>query len=216
MATLVLTVTGDDRPGVVSALSAAINAHGGSWEMSQLSRLAGKFAGSVVVAVDDERVDALVADLLARGARIDAHDRVHKTAGVYAAAQGCTPCLDALLQAEKRRRLARAGGEVPPQVSVSAQERPELLREVYRRADIPKPRNFVGLAKDIPQEEMESLLLAAQAPTADTMRDLAVARGARLVADGRAEAVVAGGVDELFDGDAMIGEIARFLRPEAT
>jgi uncharacterized protein involved in outer membrane biogenesis len=84
--------------------------------------------------------------------------------------------LDALLQAEKRRRLARAGGEVPPQVSVSAQERPELLREVYRRADIPKPRNFVGLAKDIPQEEMESLLLAAQAPTADTMRDLAVAR----------------------------------------
>ena len=65
MATLVLTVTGDDRPGVVSALSAAINAHGGSWEMSQLSRLAGKFAGSVVVAVDDERVDALVADLTA-------------------------------------------------------------------------------------------------------------------------------------------------------
>ncbi len=84
--------------------------------------------------------------------------------------------LDALLQAEKRRRLARAGGEVPQQVNVSAQERPELLREVYRRADIPKPRNFVGLAKDIPQEEMESLLLAAQAPTADTMRDLAVAR----------------------------------------
>jgi len=84
--------------------------------------------------------------------------------------------LDALLQAEKRRRLARAGGEVPAQVSVSAQERPELLREVYRRADIPKPRNFVGVAKDIPLEEMESLLLAAQAPTADTMRELAVAR----------------------------------------
>lgn len=84
--------------------------------------------------------------------------------------------LDALLQAEKRRRLARASGEVPAQVSVSAQERPELLREVYRRADIPKPRNVVGLVKDIPLEEMESLLLAAQAPTADTMRELAVAR----------------------------------------
>jgi glycine cleavage system regulatory protein len=41
MATLVLTVTGDDRPGVVSALSAAINANGGSWVLSQLSRLAG-------------------------------------------------------------------------------------------------------------------------------------------------------------------------------
>ena len=51
MATLILTVTGHDRPGVVSALSAAINAHGASWEVSQLSQVAGKFAGSVLVAV---------------------------------------------------------------------------------------------------------------------------------------------------------------------
>ena len=84
--------------------------------------------------------------------------------------------LDGLLQAEKRRRLARAGGEVPARVSVSAQERPELLREAYRRADIPKPRNLIGLGKDIPLEEMEALLLAAQSPTEDTMRELAVAR----------------------------------------
>jgi glycine cleavage system regulatory protein len=65
MATLVLTVTGDDRPGVVSVLSAPINAHGASWELSQLSGLAGKFAGTVVVAVADDRLDALVADLVA-------------------------------------------------------------------------------------------------------------------------------------------------------
>jgi glycine cleavage system regulatory protein len=68
MATLVLTVTGDDRPGVVSVLSAPINAHGASWELSQLSGLAGKFAGTVVVVVDDDRVDALVADLMALNA----------------------------------------------------------------------------------------------------------------------------------------------------
>ena len=68
MATFILTVTGDDRPGVVSALSAAINAHGASWELSQLSQLAGKFAGSVVVAVADEHLDALVADLTALNA----------------------------------------------------------------------------------------------------------------------------------------------------
>ncbi len=63
MATFVLTVTGDDRPGVVSALSAPINAHGASWEVSQMSRLAGTFAGSVLVSVADDRLDALVADL---------------------------------------------------------------------------------------------------------------------------------------------------------
>lgn len=63
MATLLLTVIGDDRPGLVSALSAPITAHGASWERSQLARLAGKFAGVLLVAVADDRRDALVADL---------------------------------------------------------------------------------------------------------------------------------------------------------
>ncbi len=65
MATLVLTVIGDDRPGLVSALSAPVNAHGASWERSQMSRLAGKFAGIVMVAVADDRVEALVGGLTA-------------------------------------------------------------------------------------------------------------------------------------------------------
>ncbi|GAA2155689.1 glycine cleavage system protein R [Nocardioides koreensis] len=65
MATFILTVIGDDRPGLVSAISAPINAHGASWERSQMSRLAGKFAGIVLVTVDDDRHDALVADLTA-------------------------------------------------------------------------------------------------------------------------------------------------------
>lgn len=69
MATFILTVVGEDRPGLVSALSAPINAHGASWERSQMSRLAGKFAGIVLVTVADERLDALVADLTALSAQ---------------------------------------------------------------------------------------------------------------------------------------------------
>jgi len=69
MATLILTVVGDDRPGLVAALSAPINAHGASWERSQLSRLAGKCAGIVLVAVADELFDALAADLRALSAQ---------------------------------------------------------------------------------------------------------------------------------------------------
>jgi hypothetical protein len=84
--------------------------------------------------------------------------------------------LDALLQAEKRRRLARAGAAIPPDVAVETAEREALLREAYRRADIPKPRNFIGIAKDIPLQEMEALLLAAQVPGEEAMRELAVAR----------------------------------------
>jgi glycine cleavage system regulatory protein len=73
MATFILTVLGEDRPGLVSALSAPINAHGASWQRSQMSRLAGKFAGIVLVSVADERLDALAADLAgleAEGLRI--------------------------------------------------------------------------------------------------------------------------------------------------
>src|SRR4051794_40071345 len=65
MASLVLTVLGDDRPGLVSAISARISAHGGSWERSQLSRLEGKFAGIVLVSVPDDRYDDVVAELAA-------------------------------------------------------------------------------------------------------------------------------------------------------
>jgi glycine cleavage system regulatory protein len=63
MATLVLTVIGDDRSGLVAALSGVIAAHGGSWERSQMARLAGKFAGIVVVAVPDPQADQLIRDL---------------------------------------------------------------------------------------------------------------------------------------------------------
>jgi glycine cleavage system regulatory protein len=63
MDTLVLTAIGDDRPGLVTALSARLKAHGASWERSQMSRLAGKFAGIVEVAVPAGEADALVADL---------------------------------------------------------------------------------------------------------------------------------------------------------
>ena len=63
MATFILTVVGDDRPGLVADVSAPITAHGASWERSQMSRLAGKFAGIVLVTVADKQLDALMADL---------------------------------------------------------------------------------------------------------------------------------------------------------
>jgi glycine cleavage system regulatory protein len=59
MTTLVLAVLGDDRPGLVDALSGLISGHGGSWERSQMARLGGKFAGIVQVVVPDDRADEL-------------------------------------------------------------------------------------------------------------------------------------------------------------
>jgi glycine cleavage system regulatory protein len=67
MASIVLTVIGDDRPGLVSELSAPIKARGASWERSQLSHLGGKFAGIVLVSVPAQELDALVAELMTLG-----------------------------------------------------------------------------------------------------------------------------------------------------
>lgn len=61
--TLVLTVIGDDRAGLVKALADVIEQGGGNWERSHLSELAGKFAGIVTVTAPDDRVDALRAAL---------------------------------------------------------------------------------------------------------------------------------------------------------
>lgn len=63
MARMVLTLIGDDRAGLVDALSGVIAEHGGNWEESHLTELAGKFAGIVLVSVPNSKVDALVEDL---------------------------------------------------------------------------------------------------------------------------------------------------------
>lgn len=60
---LVLTVIGDDRPGLVGELSAAIAAHQGNWLESSMSHLSGKFAGIVKVAVPGAQAEALKAAL---------------------------------------------------------------------------------------------------------------------------------------------------------
>jgi glycine cleavage system regulatory protein len=60
---LVLTVLGDDRPGIVEQLSDRIISAGANWEESRMARLAGKFAGLLRVSVDADRAEALAASL---------------------------------------------------------------------------------------------------------------------------------------------------------
>ena len=63
MQQLVITVLGNDRAGLVDALSGAITRNGGNWERSEMIELAGKFAGVVLVTVAPSKADALKADL---------------------------------------------------------------------------------------------------------------------------------------------------------
>jgi len=86
--------------------------------------------------------------------------------------------LQALVLAEKRRASSPAGASAAdPPSTVSAQEYPDLLKAVYKRADFPKPRNLIGLTKDIPVADMEALLLAHLDASEAAMQALAVKRG---------------------------------------
>ena len=60
---LVLTLIGDDRPGLVEQLSAVITAHQGSWLESSMAQLAGKFAGVLKVSVAADQVETLTQTL---------------------------------------------------------------------------------------------------------------------------------------------------------
>jgi glycine cleavage system regulatory protein len=63
MTTLVVTIVGDDRAGLVAAVAEVIDSHGGNWENSQLAELAGAFAGIVEVSVAADGAEALRAAL---------------------------------------------------------------------------------------------------------------------------------------------------------
>lgn len=58
---VILTVLGSDRPGLTRAIAEAVYAAGGNWLESHLSRLGGKYVGSVLVELAGERLGELEA-----------------------------------------------------------------------------------------------------------------------------------------------------------
>jgi glycine cleavage system regulatory protein len=60
MTSLVLTLIGPDRPGLVEAVAEVIASHGGNWLESRMAHLAGKFAGILRAEVPADRSRALI------------------------------------------------------------------------------------------------------------------------------------------------------------
>jgi len=69
MTSLVLTVIGPDKPGLVEMLAQTITENGGNWLESGMSRLAGKFAGILITEVPEDKAASLTAALTALGAQ---------------------------------------------------------------------------------------------------------------------------------------------------
>ncbi len=88
------------------------------------------------------------------------------------------------LRDEQRRDRARGslgsstGAADAPLPPPTADERARLIRRVYDETRLPdKPRNLIGLAKDIPVEQMEAMLVAALPADEAAARALAQQRG---------------------------------------
>lgn len=88
----VITLLGNDRPGLVSAMAARAAACGANWMESNMAQLAGKFAGIVRLEIEEAdapRLEAALRDLEAEGLRLTIEQ------GAAPAAAG-TPCRTAL------------------------------------------------------------------------------------------------------------------------
>lgn len=63
MNSLVLTVIGLDRPGLVESLAKVVADHGGNWLESRMAHLAGQFAGILHLDVAQEKEESLISAL---------------------------------------------------------------------------------------------------------------------------------------------------------
>ena len=82
------------------------------------------------------------------------------------------------VEALKVKDMAKRGESVGEggRVRVEPGEYPALLARVYKDEKFPKPRNMVGLAKDLPVAEMEKLIVANASVSDEDVRLLAQQR----------------------------------------
>ncbi len=96
---MVITLTATDRPGVIDQLAQVISQHDGNWLDASLARLAGHFAGVVLVSIPGSQEASLCDGLRA----LEAH-------GIEAQCTGATPTPEA---AGKLYQLELVGSDRP-------------------------------------------------------------------------------------------------------
>lgn len=158
---------------VTSPFSLLASAFGGGEELSYV-----EFApGSAVLTEDtQQRIETLTKALADRPAlKMDLSGRADPKTDQDGLRQAW---VDAQIRLAKARAVAPRGKKPNPAgVEVSGAERAKYLEKVYDDTDIKdKPRNFIGMAKSVPPEQMEEMLRAAAPVGDEQLRQLADAR----------------------------------------
>jgi glycine cleavage system regulatory protein len=169
---LVLTVIGPDRPGLVESLASTIALHGASWLDSRMSRLAGQFAGILRVGVPDDRAAELYRALME-----------HERGGLRVVVQsGAKVAPAAPPEAARRVKLDLLGADRPGIVqSVSgalAQRGVNVEELVTECVDAPMSGETLFKATahlSVPREvDLEALRSRIEAIAADLMVDISL------------------------------------------
>jgi glycine cleavage system regulatory protein len=63
MKSIVISVLGNDKPGLIDGLSSIVDLHQGDWVESRMSKIEGKFAGILRINVPDNNLQPLVGGL---------------------------------------------------------------------------------------------------------------------------------------------------------
>ena len=86
--------------------------------------------------------------------------------------------MERAVKGEKLKDQIRKGteGGSLDSVEIDPAEYPEYLKRAYKEAKFPKPRNVIGMQKDLPVEEMEKLMLTNLPASDDDVRELALQR----------------------------------------
>lgn len=85
--------------------------------------------------------------------------------------------IERAMKAEKLKDMKRVGeGKSLDEIEISPEETKTYLTRAYKEAKFPKPRNLVGMQKDLPVEEMEKLMMTNLPATDDDIKDLATRR----------------------------------------
>jgi hypothetical protein len=86
--------------------------------------------------------------------------------------------IERAMREEKRKDMQKKGADEAAlrDAEIAPEEYPAYLQRAYKEAKFPKPRNMVGLQKDLPVEEMEKLMLANFPATDEDMKRLAERR----------------------------------------
>ena len=164
---LVLTILGEDRPGLVDSIAQTVAEYGGNWVESRMAHLAGQFAGILRVEVEADQATALSAALrsMAEGGL---NSTVHADAAQPSATE--TPAVQLSLVGQDRAGIVREISHVLATHGVNVEE---LETECTRAANTGQLLFRAQAQLRLPEGvSAETLRAALEEVAADMMVDL--------------------------------------------